>query len=306
MNIKTTVDLFITARRADGRAQATIRDYIRVLDPFIIWCNGRAANELGRDDVRAYVAGLRANGWAAGHVALHVRNLRAFLHWLYSEGYTPANLAMSIKAPRRVNRVESPLTIAEISALLEACEYCSKSGIAPKFAKLCCARDRAIILLLLDSGIRAGELLSLRVSSWQQHHGHSTLSVYSTKTDRPRIAIIGRLTTEAVARYVKALGDTLGSDQLFIGRAGTLGYNGLLKLLRRRAAIAGIDQCRVHPHIFRKTFTTAFLDNGGDPERLRILAGWADYSMLAVYTESSTARLVEAHRRAGPVDHIGL
>lgn len=289
MDTQAIIELFITARIADGRAQATIRDYRRVLDPFAAWCSSRglAITCLARDDVR---------------------NLRAFLRWLADESYTSANLATAIKAPRRVNRRETPLTRLEITALLDACGHCAITGVSPKFAKLCARRDRAIILLLLDSGMRAGELLALCVSSWQKCQGHSTLSVYSSKVDRPRVAIIGKMATAAVMDYIRARGDDVPAGApLLIGRSGKpLGYNGLLKILRRRAALAGLEPRRVHPHIFRKTFTTAFLDNGGDPERLRILAGWADYSMLAVYTESSAARLVEAHRRAGPVDHMEL
>ena len=75
-------------------------------------------------------------------------------------------------------------------------------------------------------------------------------------------------------------------------------------MVKRRARQAGLPDDRVHPHLFRKTFATGWLDNGGDAERLRVLAGWSSYEMLGVYVESSRRRLEEAHRRAGLVDRL--
>ena len=75
-------------------------------------------------------------------------------------------------------------------------------------------------------------------------------------------------------------------------------------MLLRRAKKAGLERCRVHPHIFRKAFATAFLDNGGDAERLRVLAGWSSMEMVRIYADSSLKRLQEAHHRAGPVDRM--
>ena len=75
-------------------------------------------------------------------------------------------------------------------------------------------------------------------------------------------------------------------------------------MLLRRGEKAGLDRCRVHPHIFRKAFATAFLDGGGDAERLRVLAGWSSMEMIRVYADLNLPRLREAHRRAGPVDRM--
>ncbi|HID88272.1 MAG TPA: hypothetical protein EYP52_00980, partial [Anaerolineae bacterium] len=86
-------------------------------------------------------------------------------------------------------------------------------------------------------------------------------------------------------------------------RGGTLTQRGIYWVVKRRARQAGLES-RVHPHLLRKTFTTAWLDNGGDPERLRVLAGWSSLEMLKVYAGSSPGRLIEAHRRAGPVDRL--
>lgn len=291
------VERFILSKKADGRADATIKDYRRVILPFVEWYEqaGLCLSELGIDDIRRYVAGLRARGWAAGHVAIHVRNLRCFLRWLFGEGYIKIELHNAVKRPKKTRRFESPIRNDEIKLLLGTCDD-SLEGL----------RDKAIMLVLYDSGLRAGELLLLKSSHWHCDNVESSyLVVYAPKIGDSRFVPLGIHTSAALRFYVDRRG-LAGDVPLFasVRGGGQLGYNGLVKMLRRRAGLAGIDTRRVHPHIFRKAFVTASLDNGMDAERVRVLAGWSSLEMLKIYTESDLTRLIEAHRRAGPVDRM--
>lgn len=118
---EAAVQSFILAKKADGRAERTIEDYHRCLDPFSEWCESRGldADNLDRDDFRRYVAEeLRSNDWAQNTVAIHIQNLRCLLSWLHDEGHTKENLAQAVEAPEREIRVEEPLTQDEIQAML--------------------------------------------------------------------------------------------------------------------------------------------------------------------------------------------
>lgn len=117
---------------------------------------------------------------------------------------------------------------------------------------------------------------------------------------------LGRSATAAVRAYLLARAG-LGGDRLFCSESGgSLKVRAIGSMLARRGQRVGLERCRVHPHIFRKAFVTAFLDNGGDSERLRVLAGWSSMAMLQVYADSRLERLRAAHQRAGPVDRMGL
>lgn len=295
--LSTLIERFITARIADGRAERTLRDYERVLRPFALAVP--APVELTRDQVRAYVAGLQAKGWAPATVGLHVRNLRAFLHWLHLEGYTPDNLARAIKAPRQTMRIEIPITPGEVQALLATC--LADNGHD--------RRDRAMILALYDTGLRTGELVRLVVGNWRREPdgSGSYLLVFAPKTQSFRYAILGQIATAALAGYLARRETLSEAAPLFAMENGqSLRPRAVGSLLVRRAARAGLARARCHPHIFRKAFATAFLDNGGDAERLRVLAGWSSLEMVRVYADSSLRKLQEAHRRAGPVDRMRL
>jgi site-specific recombinase XerC len=110
-------------------------------------------DNLGRDTVRQYVASLYDKGWSEGTVGIHVRNLRSFLDWLHKEELVGQSLAQAIQAPEPVVHEEDLPTDEELLKLLDACQ-------GDKQAK----RDRALILSLLDTGLRRGEMALIRRS----------------------------------------------------------------------------------------------------------------------------------------------
>ncbi len=297
MTLDNALDTFITAKVADGRAERTIRDYRRCLDPFADWCNdnGVTIGNLTRDDVRQYIAHLRRDKSAAT-AAIHIRNIRTFLRWIWREGMTECNLAQAINAPRTYRREELPLSPDEIRMLLSACNSDDPQAV----------RDRALILFLLDTGLRTGEVVSIQREdvhlNSEQEQGW--IRVYGSKNGQWRFVILGRRTCRALLKYLGERDDDLRA--LWVGLKGALTDRGIYHALKRRARAVGMED-RVHPHLFRKTFATHWLDNGGDPERLRVLMGWSTETlsqMLEIYVASQKDHLVEAHRRAGPVDNL--
>lgn len=313
------INRFIIARTADGRAPQTIHDYRRVLEPFTQWCSddlhitsldGLTARpssprselaEVGvtRETIREYAAYLRTKGWKDGTVAIHIRNLRTFLKWVHEEGYTRENLAAAIKAPRQVTRIEIPITPEEIQLLLDTC---STDGFYDQ-------RDRTLILLMSDTGLRTGEIINLKIGDWRSESDNSGsyLLVFAPKTSTTRYAILGHSATDAMLNYLNGRGKLSSDDMLFCSEDGApLKKRAIGSLLMRRGARAGLERCRVHPHIFRKAFVTGALDNGMDTERVRVLAGWTTMAMFKTYTDSTLSKLRAAHQRAGPVDRMNL
>jgi integrase/recombinase XerD len=301
MELVPLVNRFITARTADGRAQRTLDDYRRVLDPFIQWClkHSVSLDGITRETIREYVAYLRSKSWKENTVGIHIRNLRAFLRWLSDEGYTSNNLALAVKAPKMFGRLEIPITPDEIQALLGTCNSGNFNDV----------RDRALILLMADTGLRTGEIVQLQMGNWKSEPGNdgSYLLVYAPKTQKNRYAILGKWATDALVTYMDWREGYPGDASLFCqGDGRPLKPRAIGSIMWRRGKKAGLERCRTHPHIFRKAFVTGALDNGMDPERVRVLAGWTTMAMMAFYADSALGRLKAAHKRAGPVDLMNL
>lgn len=297
--MQKAVDEFILAKAANGRATRTVEDYGRVLGSFGEWCaeQGVSADNLNRNAIRRYLIHLRSNGWAEATVAIHVRNLRTFLRWAHAEGTLSENFATIIECPRSTHREESPLTTEELGRIIAACQ---DDDLA--------ARDRALIWTFVDTGLRIGEMA--RLNRDVLHFGDNDrawMRIYAPKTRTYRFAILGKRTTRALVGYLKERGDD-DLDALWMNRRGKrLAARGIYQVIKRRSRAAGLG--RVHPHLFRKTFSTRWLDNGGDIERLRVLNGWSAETaaaMLTIYIESQVEDLKRAHIKAGPVDRLTL
>jgi site-specific recombinase XerD len=158
-------------------------------------------------------------------------------------------------------------------------------------------RDRLIILILLDTGLRAAELLALNFENVDPITG--TLQVMHGKGDKFRVVYLGKKSRIALRSYYRKNKHLEGA--LIIGVHGErLTYTGLRLLLKRRAQKAGVEY--QPPHSFRRLFALTMLRNGIDVFSLQLLMGHADLQMLRRYLKQAGSDLQEAHNQASPVD----
>jgi integrase len=161
-------------------------------------------------------------------------------------------------------------------------------------------RDKALLLTLLDSGLRANELLSLNIENIDLMTGRIYVAI--TKNSRPRITFVSDEPRRLLRKYLKTRSVLSKQEPLFLtdDNHHRLTYNGLVHLFRRRAADAKLTY-QPMPHDFRRTFALEMHRNGCDPTIRKILMGHRDASVSARYLDFSERDLLEAHRRASPV-----
>ena len=148
-------------------------------------------------------------------------------------------------------------------------------------------RDLAIITLLTDTGIRLGEMNSLRVTDLDV--AEKVMEV-TGKTGR-RIVPYSASTRRHIERYLRMRSLHRDADlaALWLGKKGRLGYYGIGEMLARRAGKAGLERSTIHPHLFRHTFAHNYLSEGDDGEPagfetdLKQLGGWRDLATVERY-----------------------
>jgi len=326
------VEGFLLAKRAAGCAPGTLTDYAAGLRHVRRWllAQGRGEadpRELGRGDLVRFLAELadvpapgkgrplapktRRNVWVA---------LKSFYRWLEGETGHPSPMA-GVPAPRGEERPVRPLTQGEVQALLVACDRMAPARTARRrpfqMARATAVRDKAILLVLLDTGLRAAELCALTVGDVDLASGE--VRVRRGKGGRGRLVYLGAAARRAVWRSLLERGRPTGEAPLFCGRfcgrdpgtargSGTPGRDGrfsltpdaLLRLLKRLGERAGVAD--VHPHRLRHTFATEFLRNGGDVLTLQRLLGHRSLAMVQRYAEIVAADLQRVHAKASPAD----
>ena len=161
-------------------------------------------------------------------------------------------------------------------------------------------RDRAIILFLWDTGVRASELCGLKICDL--NIGRRGATIYG-KGKKERNVPFGLRAEEELTVWLDVR-DKSGCDYVFSNqREEQLTPSGLSALLRRRGQEAGIEG-PYNPHAFRHGFAVAYLDNGGGIHNLQRLMGRGSLRSTEVYLASTDKRACKDHAKASPGDNL--
>lgn len=276
--------------RAERKSASTLRNYSTGVRSFLRWCadNGHAP-ALDKTLAKMWVADLLEAGAEPATARARQLGLRRFSAWCEDEGEVDTDPLLGLKAPKLDTKVTESLTDDELRRLIKACA-------GKEFRD---RRDEAIVRLMAETGMRAGEVVGLHVAHVNLERGLATVT--RGKGGKGRVAPFSAQTGLAVDRYLRArrshrLAD---SPDLWLGDRGKgLSYYGLHAALKARAERAGLTG--FHPHLLRHTAATRWLRAGGSEGGLMAVAGWATRDMIDRYTGASASeRAAEEARGLG-------
>jgi site-specific recombinase XerD len=164
-------------------------------------------------------------------------------------------------------------------------------------------RDKAILSLFIDTGMRVSEMAGINVDDLDLEQRDV---VVEGKGRRDRVLRLVKETRTDCLRYLQVRDRHPHSDDeaLFIGKRGRLTDNGIRQMVRRRQEEAGLP--KIHPHMFRHTFAHNYLKGGGSEGDLVRVTGWKDRQMLDRYGASvASERARDAHDRFSPRKRLG-
>lgn len=314
------VEGFLLDARAERLSPDTIRNYTLTLRRFGEWLDADPVlANIDADRVAEFMGSLALPHERAGiayqppaplskKTALNYHGaLGALWTWALREGIVEIHVVRAVPRPRPEKRVIQPFSEADCKALLAACER-SRSYKRPgkavcDNARPTADRDQAIMLLLLDTGMRAGELTGLRVRDVDLKNRR--LIVFGKGT-KERALPFSPTTGKAIWRYLQSeRGEYLPKDALFTTMEGLpLSREALLQLMNGLGEKAGVTDC--HPHRFRHTFAVNFLRNGGNAYELQAMLGHTTLEMVKQYLSLAQTDVEAAHRRASPVENWRL
>ena len=303
----------------NGLAKPTLASYRRDLEGFARWRNDRQGGltKADRAGLFDYLAMRTGQGYSQRSNARLLSSLRAFYAWLLRRGVRKDDPTALLDPPKLPRSLPKALSESQIDALLAAPQIDTTLGL----------RDRAMLELMYAAGLRVSELVDLPANAVNLRQGVVRVTGKGSKErlvplgeesqywlekylaeSRPQLA--GKTAPESLFLDGKSLdgksldGKSLDGKSLdgkFLGGSrrppSRQQFWGLVK---RYAAVAGIDPGKVSPHGLRHSFATHLLNHGADLRALQMLLGHSSLSTTQIYTLVAREHLQKLHGKHHP------
>lgn len=323
LTLVKAIDGYLKFKTAEGLSPRTISSYEFTLSHWLDYIGNREVLEIEASDLIGYMAWLRTeykprrwNGSSEPLSAKSIRNVwvafRSFFGWLQVEFKFP-NPAKEIKAPKFQKHPVETFIKEDIEKILKACVYSREAQTEERkkfvMRRPSANRDQAIVLMLLDTGLRATELCSLTINDVDLKSGKVIIRHGiggGAKGGKGRTVYLGKVARKAVWRYLASRedGDDLDAP-LFISHADRpFNKDSLRVLINRLGSRAEVK--KTYPHKFRHTFAITYLRSGGDVFTLQSLLGHGSLDMVRHYAQIAEVDVQQAHRKASPADNMRL
>jgi integrase/recombinase XerD len=226
-----------------------------------------------------------------------LRSLRAFWNWCVQEEFIAWSPFTKLRIPRAPQKVIATFTQGQLRDLLAAIDISKPVGF----------RDWAVVLTLLDTGLRAGELAGLTLESVRLEEG--IVKVHG-KGNKERIVPIGARVQKAIWKYIQRHRPEPANPlctNIFLTREGyPLTVNRLETIIENCGRRAGIQGVRCSPHTFRHTFSIWYMRNGGDVFSLQRILGHSSLDIVRLYVNMADTDVKSCHSKFSPGDNLDL
>ena len=278
------VSSFELALKIEGLRPHTVSCYVREAKRLGEHCDWPPVTKLTPSDIRSYLDQL-GKSVVPKTVTEAQLGLRRFFRFLLSEGEIKSDPSREIRLVRYRVVPQPTYSPAEVSLLLAACRSSTSIG----------ARDRALVTVLFDTGVRVGELVSMGLPDWD-----ARTVVVDGKTGIRTIPL-GDAALLATHRYVRRW--QIQDGYLWRGKKGPLTTSGVFQMVRRLCNRAKVEDKGVHA--FRRASAAHMKRLGMNDSDILQVMGWKDVTMLRRYTAAVADELAQAaHLRFSPSDSL--
>lgn len=271
----------------------TVIHYEREASRLLRWLTSRGVIDPGtvhRNDLSAYLAELAHTGLARASQRRAFAAIRSLYRFAVADGVIARDPASTVALPRMLRTLPKVLSVAGVEALLAQPDAATPLGL----------RDRAMLELLYSAGVRASEVISLRVADVALA---DQVARVLGKGGKVRIVPFGAVALRWLRDYLTRSRPLLAkrpADWLFLTNRGTrISRITLWHMVKTHAQRAGLGP-RISPHTLRHSFATHLLEGGADLRVVQELLGHSSITTTQIYTHLDRDFLREVHRSFHP------
>ena len=317
-SLQSLIQGFVLTKQTEGKSPRTVEFYSDNLKRFLWYSlqkewpdDIRMLTEWDIRDFLGYVAN-KTNQWGVegngseptrrkvSHTTVHHYYvvLANFFGWVFREGFLKENPTAKIKVAKPKDKVIKPYTQEEVRRMLAVCDKDYESN-----AKFLGSRNRAIVLVLIDAGVRLSELTGIKLQDVNTSNGNIRVM---GKRSKERIVRIGKVAQKSLWRYLMNR-PANGREELWLTEEGKplspTAVQCMNKRLKKRAGVGGSGNV----HRFRHTFALNFLRVDKNVFNLQYLLGHSELEMVRRYTSAlGMEDALKAHEKASPADTMGF
>jgi integrase/recombinase XerD len=273
-----------------GLAQNTVAAYrndIKKFQKFLVEID-RDITTIKKSDLISYFNYLRDSGNQTPTIARSIASLRGLCLFLLAEGILAEDLFENLNSPKGWKHLPDILGIEEVLALIER----------PQKGRFS-LRDRAMFELMYSSGLRASEIVNLKLNDINFEAGFITVM---GKGSKERVIPVNDRAMDSIKKYTEGLRPLLlkrkTTPNLFLAKGGNpLTRQRLWQLIKLYSKELSKS---ISPHTLRHCFASHLLDGGADLRSLQKMLGHADISTTQIYTKVTHERLKKVHKTYHP------
>lgn len=273
-------------------AAGTVRNYVTDLQDFVQWLDAQGIadlEEVSAREVRSWQMEHMDRGENPGTVKRRLSSLSSFFRYLRRHNLFDADIMAKVSAPRQPKRLPVFYKEGELEHLYD-------EGLFPD--DFIGRRDRLMLRMLYETGIRRSELAGLKVQ-WVDLSS-LTIKVLG-KRNKERIIPIESELAHNISEYLALKEQEKGaSEWLFVGRKGgqITVQDIYLTVKKYMPLLSNAD--RISPHVFRHSFATHILNEGGNIQAIKELLGHSKLETTEIYTHVTREHLKEVYSHAHP------
>lgn len=292
MTLQNAIDEFLIEQQIRGNSDKTILYYKRCLGFFSAYndLKSRSVGSISVSDCKSYLLYLNTKNVTTTTIQTYIRALRVFLTWCYSENYIDVDISAKFRLPKAKRKTIDVLTDEEIKRLFACLNGRDFYSI----------RNYCIVALMLDSGLRLNEVVTLETDKVHIVEGYV---IVNGKGNKERIVPLGLNSKKALLRYMSIVPKSELKTPLFVKDTLTpLKQSTVKQLFRRLKVSASIP--RLRPHLLRHSFATRYLENGGDIYSLQLILGHTSLEMVKKYIHLTNSKTAVNFSNYSPLDTV--
>lgn len=270
------IKTFLSCLIVEGRSKGTIDQYGRSLKKFFEFTGNKRYDSITAYDIRAWLASFKLAEKKETYIRNQRCNISPFFAWLYAEELIERNPCAAVKPIKVPEEEKKAFSSEEIDTIRGACKD---------------VRERAVIEMLLSSGLRVAELCNLKKEDIDL--AELTVKVKHGKGNKDRTAFINPVARKHIVAYLRD--NKHDSAYLFTTRKGgkytTGGIRYITDVIEERTGI------HIHPHRFRRTLATDLAKKGMPIQEIQKLLGHTSIETTRKYIETQTNTVEASYRQ---------